>query len=51
VVYVETAVSALWVEDDTQVHRYTLIYDHLRAKALDPDASLVMLTRMAEQHS
>ncbi|MCO6009410.1 Scr1 family TA system antitoxin-like transcriptional regulator [Actinoallomurus purpureus] len=37
VVYVENVTGSLYVEDESDVFRYSLAFDHLRAKALDPD--------------
>ncbi|GGK64391.1 transcriptional regulator [Sphaerisporangium melleum] len=47
VVYVETMASSLYIEDDTDVHRYGLVFDQLRAMALGPDESLAMIGRIA----
>ncbi|RCG32037.1 XRE family transcriptional regulator [Sphaerisporangium album] len=47
-VYVETMTSSLYIEDDTDVYRYTLAFDQLRAMALGPDESIEMICRVAE---
>ncbi|MFG1920020.1 DUF5753 domain-containing protein [Micromonospora sp. NPDC048898] len=47
VVYLSNDTSALLLEEDRQVARYRLMFDHLRAKALDPDRSADLLTRVA----
>ncbi|WP_271221548.1 helix-turn-helix domain-containing protein [Streptosporangium carneum] len=39
VVFMENFTGSLYVERETDVYRYTLVFDHLRAKALDPDDS------------
>ncbi len=49
VVYVSNDVSALLVEEDQQIARYRLMFDHLRAKALDPDQSAHFLARVAAE--
>jgi transcriptional regulator with XRE-family HTH domain len=48
IVYIETMTSALYVEDPTQVHTYSLAFDQLRAMALGPDESLAMITQLME---
>lgn len=48
VVYIETMMSNLYVENDTAVYRYTLAFDHLRALALGPQDSKAFITRLAE---
>ncbi|MFJ2031174.1 helix-turn-helix domain-containing protein [Streptosporangium sp. NPDC087985] len=49
VVYIETMTSNLWVEDENDVHRYTLVLDHLRTIAYGIDESLSFLATMADQ--
>lgn len=39
VVYLSNDTSTLLLEEDRQVARYRLMFDHVRAKALDPDRS------------
>lgn len=39
IVYVDNDTSTLLLEEERQVARYKLVFDHLRAKALDPDQS------------
>ncbi|MFC4534578.1 helix-turn-helix domain-containing protein [Sphaerisporangium dianthi] len=48
VVYVETMASSLYIENDADVHRYSLVFDQLRAMALGPDESLELIGRIAE---
>jgi hypothetical protein len=50
VVYIEGMTSSLYVESDSEVYRYSLAFDHLRAMALDPAASKTFIARLAEQH-
>ncbi|GIH71281.1 helix-turn-helix domain-containing protein [Sphaerimonospora thailandensis] len=44
VVSLENFTGSLYVEQETDVYRYTVMFDHLRAKALDPDQSRSVLT-------
>ena len=46
VVYLGNDTSTLLLEKEVQVDRYRLMFDHLRAKALDPDRSGEFLTRV-----
>ncbi|WP_225878688.1 helix-turn-helix domain-containing protein [Spongiactinospora rosea] len=39
-VYLESAISSLYLEDEEQIAQYTLMFDHLRAIALGPDESV-----------
>lgn len=48
VVYLSNDISTLLLEEERQVTRYRLMFDHLRAKALDPDNSGDFLARVAE---
>jgi hypothetical protein len=48
VVYLGNDTSTLLLEEAAQVSRYRLMFDHLRAKALDPDESGDFLTRVAD---
>ncbi|WP_169807932.1 helix-turn-helix domain-containing protein [Actinomadura hibisca] len=49
VVYLESKTSALYLETDAEVERYTLMFNHLIAKSLDPDESRALLVETAEQ--
>ncbi|MET8092309.1 helix-turn-helix transcriptional regulator [Micromonospora sp. NPDC005220] len=49
VVYLSNDSSTLLLEEDRQVARYRLMFDHLRAKALDPDRSADLLARIAAE--
>ena len=51
VIYIENATSALYLEREQEVQRFTLIFDHVRARALDPDRSLRAIAEAAEQLS
>jgi transcriptional regulator with XRE-family HTH domain len=49
VVYMENLTGALYIEKRAQVSRYGLLFDHLRAAALSPDASTAFLCEMMEK--
>lgn len=49
VVYIETMTSSLWIEDDSEVHRYSLAFDQLRAMALSPDDSIQFIAQVARR--
>jgi transcriptional regulator with XRE-family HTH domain len=48
IVYLETMTGALYIEDQAQVHTFSLAYEQLRAMALGPDESLAMITRLMD---
>ena len=47
VVYVETLAGDIYLEERSDVDRYTLAFDRLRAAALHPDDSVQMIERLA----
>ncbi|MEV1018004.1 DUF5753 domain-containing protein [Micromonospora sp. NPDC049801] len=47
VVYLDNDSSTLLLEEERHVARYRLMFDHLMAKALDPDVSAGFLARVA----
>jgi transcriptional regulator with XRE-family HTH domain len=49
VVYVEHATSGVYLEQPSDVHRYTLMFDHLRAAALKPDDTVAMVEQAADR--
>ncbi|GAA4222655.1 hypothetical protein FHR32_003843 [Streptosporangium album] len=49
VVYVEYRQGALYLERQPDVDAYAKLFDHLRARALGPDESRALITRMAEE--
>lgn len=51
VVYVEYSTSGVYLEQPEDVHRYTLIFDHLRAAALKPDDTVELVDRTADRLS
>jgi hypothetical protein len=48
VVYLEGMLSSLYVENDHEIYLYSLAFDHLRAVALDPAESKLLIARLAE---
>lgn len=48
VVYVETTTTGSYLEEPTDVYRYTLMFDHLRATALKPDDTVAMVRQLAD---
>jgi transcriptional regulator with XRE-family HTH domain len=51
VVYVENSTSGVYLEQPEDVHRYTLMFDHLRAAALKPDDTVELVDRAADRLS
>jgi hypothetical protein len=47
VVYVENMTSALYIEDEKEVHTYSLAFEQIGAMALSPEESLAMLEQLA----
>ncbi|TDC91402.1 helix-turn-helix transcriptional regulator [Actinomadura sp. 7K507] len=48
VVYLDGLTSALYIEDDTQVHTYCLAFNQLAMTALGADESLDMISKLAK---
>ena len=48
VVHMENLTGSLYFEKKAQVSRYSLLFDHLRAEALSPDASAAFLYEIIE---
>jgi transcriptional regulator with XRE-family HTH domain len=48
VVYVENTTSGSYLEEPSDVYRYTLMFDHLRASALNPAETLRMVRQAAD---
>lgn len=48
VVYVENTTSGSYLEEPSDVYRYTLMFDHLRASALNPTDTLLMVKQAAD---
>ncbi|WP_329084858.1 helix-turn-helix domain-containing protein [Streptosporangium sp. NBC_01469] len=49
VVFMENFTGSLYIERETDIYRYSLAFDHLRAKALDPDDSRRFIAEAASQ--
>lgn len=49
VVYLENARGGLWLEKTAETARYTLMFEHVRARALSPDRSVAFIRRAAEE--
>ncbi|GAA3047187.1 helix-turn-helix domain-containing protein [Actinokineospora globicatena] len=49
VVYVESTANGVYLESPADVHKYSLLFDHLRAAALRPDDSVGLVQRIAEE--
>ncbi len=49
VVYVENMTSALYIEDEKEVHTYSLAFEQMAAMALGPEESVAMLEQLARQ--
>jgi transcriptional regulator with XRE-family HTH domain len=47
VVYLETLTANIFVENDAEVYRYALAFDHLRAMAFGPDESKALIAARA----
>jgi transcriptional regulator with XRE-family HTH domain len=47
VVYMENQIGSLYLEQDPEIARYAQMFNHLIAKALDPDDSRRMIARVA----
>ncbi|MFI9049314.1 helix-turn-helix domain-containing protein [Streptomyces sp. NPDC053427] len=51
VVYIEGVTSDLYLEKTNDVHKYTIMYEHLRAQALNADQSREFIARAAKAHA
>jgi transcriptional regulator with XRE-family HTH domain len=49
IVYTESAAGGLFLEEEDEIRRYTLMFGHLRAAALRPDATAAALEAIAAQ--
>ncbi len=49
VVYLETDTSSLYLEEETEIDRYVLIFDHLRAAALGPKESAAFVSHLRHE--
>jgi Domain of unknown function (DUF5753) len=48
IVYIEDQTSSQYLEADADIDRYTLVFDHLRASALSPERSTVLMGQVAD---
>ncbi|KIZ13525.1 helix-turn-helix domain-containing protein [Streptomyces natalensis] len=51
VVYIEGVTSDLYLEKTNDVHKYTIMYEHLRAQALNADQSREFIALAAKKHA
>ncbi|MBZ4018159.1 helix-turn-helix domain-containing protein [Streptomyces purpurogeneiscleroticus] len=51
VVYIEGVTSDLYLEKTNDVHKYTIMYEHLRAQALNADQSREFIAEAAKRHA
>lgn len=51
VVYIEGVTSDLYLEKPNDVHKYSVMYEHLRAQALNVDQSLQFIQRIAKEYT
>jgi transcriptional regulator with XRE-family HTH domain len=51
VVYVDNTTAGIYLEEPSEILRYTLMFDHLRAAALAPDATLTRIAEAAARFS
>lgn len=51
VVYIEGVTSDLYLEKTNDVHKYTIMYEHLRAQALSAEHSREFIAAAAKSHA
>lgn len=49
IVYIESAAGGLFLEEDGEIGRYTLMFEHLRAAASGLDATAALLSGIAAE--
>jgi hypothetical protein len=49
IVYTESAAGGLFLEEEVEVRRYILMFEHLRAAALRPEATVTLLAAIAAE--
>jgi hypothetical protein len=49
IVYIESAAGGLFLEEDTEIRRYILMFEHLRAAASRLDATAALLGAIAAE--
>jgi transcriptional regulator with XRE-family HTH domain len=50
IVYIDSQAGDLFLEEETDISRYNLVFTHLRAVALSPSASVSLLAATAREH-
>ncbi|GAA1564443.1 helix-turn-helix transcriptional regulator [Actinomadura kijaniata] len=50
IVYIESQAGDLFLEEEADIQRYNLVFEHLRAAAISPDASASLVAKVAEEH-
>jgi Domain of unknown function (DUF5753) len=48
IVYVESMAGDLFLEEENEISRYIVMFEHLRAAALRPDEAISLLATVAE---
>jgi transcriptional regulator with XRE-family HTH domain len=51
VVYLEHPTADIYLEQPENIHRYTLLFDHLRASALNPTDSVAFFSTLAKEYA
>ncbi|MFI1013520.1 helix-turn-helix domain-containing protein [Streptomyces sp. NPDC020965] len=51
VVYIEGVTSDLYLEKSNDVHKYTVMYEHLRAQALNADQTRIFIENIAKSYA
>ena len=49
IVYTESAAGGLFLEEEVEIRRYMLMFEHLRAAALRPDETVTLLAAIAAE--
>jgi hypothetical protein len=49
VVYAENATGGLFLEKADELHKYTFIFDHIRAAALRPEESVALIAKLTKE--
>ncbi|MFC0865223.1 DUF5753 domain-containing protein [Sphaerimonospora cavernae] len=49
VIYLENQIGSLYIEEPAAIERYNLVFNHLRAKALDPDQTRSLLAQVSKE--
>jgi Domain of unknown function (DUF5753) len=48
-VYIDSMAGDLFLEDDQEIRRHILMFEHLRAAALRPDESAALFAEIAQE--